>query len=250
MGGAVTMSKPITTTTTTTTDLKPPIRDMVTLIRHHHLTYDQFRHVSQQARKKVGMDRVKKSRTLPQLLTQAELQKFFDACECGSMRDVVLLRVLFYTACRVSELTHIKLDQIDWGESKVFIEQGKGGKDRYVLFAQSFALVLRAYVEGLERGAVWLFESTHRRPITERRVRQIITQYAHKAGITKRVYPHLLRHQMLTYLTASKLTDAQIQLVSGHSSKKSLEIYQHMGLTSVEADYQKAAKNVFDKVHE
>jgi integrase/recombinase XerD len=57
------------------------------------------------------------------------------------------------------------------------------------------------------------------------------------------IHPHLFRHQMLTYLTTKGLSDAQIQLISGHQSKKSLEIYQHLSLQSVEKAYQEAVLN-------
>ena len=56
--------------------------------------------------------------------------------------------------------------------------------------------------------------------------------------------PHLFRHQMLTYLTSKGLTDAQIQLISGHESKKSLEVYQHLSLKSVDKAYQDAVQSV------
>jgi site-specific recombinase XerD len=56
--------------------------------------------------------------------------------------------------------------------------------------------------------------------------------------------PHLFRHQMLTYLTSKGLTDAQIQLISGHESKKSLEVYQHLSLESVDKAYQDAVQSV------
>jgi integrase/recombinase XerD len=58
------------------------------------------------------------------------------------------------------------------------------------------------------------------------------------------VHPHLFRHQMLTWLTAQGLPDAAIQLISGHSSKKSLEIYQHLSLAQVEPGYQRALKQL------
>jgi integrase/recombinase XerD len=64
------------------------------------------------------------------------------------------------------------------------------------------------------------------------------------AGITQPLHPHLFRHQMLTYLTSKGLTDAQIQLISGHESKKSLEVYQHLSLESVDKAYQDAVQNV------
>ena len=57
------------------------------------------------------------------------------------------------------------------------------------------------------------------------------------------IHPHLFRHQMLTYLTTKGLSDAQIQLISGHQSQKSLEIYQHLSLQSVEKAYQEAVLN-------
>ena len=50
----------------------------------------------------------------------------------------------------------------------------------------------------------------------------------------------MFRHQMLTYLTAQRLSDAQLQLISGHESKKSLEVYQHLSLDAVQQDYQEA----------
>ena len=61
---------------------------------------------------------------------------------------------------------------------------------------------------------------------------------------TQPLHPHLFRHQMLTYLTSKGLTDAQIQLISGHESKKSLEVYQHLSLESVDKAYQDAVQSV------
>ena len=62
---------------------------------------------------------------------------------------------------------------------------------------------------------------------------------------TQPLHPHLFRHQMLTYLTSKGLTDAQIQLISGHESKKkNLEVYQHLSLESVYKAYQDAVQSV------
>ena len=64
------------------------------------------------------------------------------------------------------------------------------------------------------------------------------------AGITQPIHPHLFRHQMLTYPTSKGLSDAQIQLVSGHESKQSLEVYQHLSLESVDKAYQDGVQSV------
>ncbi len=61
---------------------------------------------------------------------------------------------------------------------------------------------------------------------------------------TQPLHPHLFRHQMLTYLTSKGLTDAQIQLISGHESKKNLEVYQYLSLESVDKAYQDAVQSV------
>jgi len=75
-------------------------------------------------------------------------------------------------------------------------------------------------------------------------VQQIVSHYARLAELPERLHPHLLRHQMLTWLTAQGLPDAQIQLISGHTSKKSLEVYQHLSLSDVQSGYQKAVKQL------
>lgn len=91
---------------------------------------------------------------------------------------------------------------------------------------------------------IYLFESRLNHQFTPRRIQQIIRQYADRAGIKRSVHPHLLRHQMLTFLTAQGLSDAKIQLISGHGNRKSLELYQHLSLASVEGEYQKAVRNL------
>ena len=58
------------------------------------------------------------------------------------------------------------------------------------------------------------------------------------AELPEHIHPHLLQHHMLTWLTAQGLPDAQIQLISGHASKKSLEVYQHLSLSAVQPSDQ------------
>ena len=137
----------------------------------------------------------------------------------------------------------IKVSDIDLGQSKIFIDQGKGAKDRYLLFPASFRLVLKSHLRANPNNR-YLFESRRCAFFTPRRVQQIVQEYRERAGIIQKVHPHLFRHQMLTYLTARGLSDAQIQLISGHESKKSLEVYQHLSLESVEQAYQDAVRSI------
>src|SRR5208282_1966744 len=208
------------------------------------LGYDDFIYISQQARKKLGLRRGRKERRLPQLLADADLKRFFRAIQdCGDVQHEILLKLLFYTAVRVSELVHIEVGDVDLDACKIFVNRGKGAKDRYILFPASFRLVLKSHLHAAPRNR-YLFETRRFGPFTTRRIQQIVRGYREKAGITQPLHPHLFRHQMLTYLTSKGLTDAQIQLISGHESKKSLEVYQHLSLESVDEAYQDAVQSV------
>ena len=232
------------------TDFVPSKRDaksnavnaLVRTARHERWSYDDFLYVCQQARKKLKLKKPKRARKLPQVLPDADLKKFFAAVEkCRDPQHEIMLRLLLFTGIRVSELVDIKVEDVDFAGSKIFISEGKGSKDRYVLFPESFRLVMQSHLRA-NPGYRWLFETQRRTQFTTRRIQQIVSEYREKAGIKQPVHPHLFRHQMLTYLTNQGLTDAQIQLISGHASKKSLEVYQHISLESVEKAYQAAAK--------
>ena len=217
---------------------------MVRLARKERLDYTDFIYACQQARKKLGLRRPKKERKLPQLLPEAELKKFFRVIQqCGNLQHE--------KSCRnCSSLRQCA--SVNWSGSKSailislsagFVKQGKGQKDRYILFPASFRLVLQSHLRANPKNR-YLFETTRCMPFTTRRVQQIVKQYRDEAGIAQHVHPHLFRHQMITYLTARGLSDSQIQLISGHESKKSLEVYQHLSLKNVEQAYQEAVETL------
>jgi site-specific recombinase XerD len=217
---------------------------LVRLARRERLGYDEFLYVCQQARKKLGLRKPKKERKLPKLLPEADLKRFFREIQnCGDVQHEIMLKLLFYTAVRVSELVHIRVDDVDVEGCRIFIGQGKGGKDRYILFPAGFRLVLKSHIKANPKNTS-LFETRRYGPFTARRVQQIVKYYRDKARIADHVHPHLFRHQMLTFLTSRGLSDAQIQLISGHESKKSLEVYQHLSLESVEHAYQEAVQSI------
>jgi integrase/recombinase XerD len=220
------------------------VGQIVRLARRERLDYADFLYVCQQARRKLGLRKPMKERKLPQLLPEADLKRFFRVIqECGDLQHEIMLKLLFYTAVRVSELVSIRVEDVDTQQCKIFINRGKGSKDRYILFPRSFSLVLRSHLKASPKSR-YLFESQRCMPFTPRRVQQIVQGYRDRAGIAQHVHPHLFRHQMLTYLTAQGLSDAQIQLISGHESKKSLEVYQHLSLDAVEEAYQEVMKSV------
>jgi integrase/recombinase XerD len=213
----------------------------VTIVRREHVDYAGFIDICQRVRKAVGLRKTKSAYKLPQILSDADLARFFQAIqETANVEHELMLRFLLFTSLRVSELVNIKTSDVDLGNCKAFIRQGKGSKDRYILFPASLRMTLATHMKANPRNA-YLFESGQHRAYSPRRIQQLVKLYQERAGITVRMHPHLMRHQFLTWLTKQGLPDSQIQLLSGHSSKKSLEIYQHLSLESVEQAYQAAA---------
>jgi site-specific recombinase XerD len=224
--------------------LNAPAREIVNLIRRHRLSYDALRQATHAARKHLGLKPPTGGRHLPKLLSDVALKAYFKAVDStDNLQHQILLRILLYTGVRVAELCAIRMVDVDLAAGKVFVESGKGDKDRYILFPDAFRLPLKAYVQSRPENE-YLFESQLHRPFSVRRVQQIVVEYADRAGIEEKVHPHLFRHQCLTFLTAQGMTDAAIQLVSGHASKKSLERYQHMSLKDAREPYQEAMKKL------
>ena len=152
-----------------------------------------------------------------------------------------MLRLLFQTAVRVSELCGIQVGDIDLENYKIRINGGKGDKDRYVLFGKSFSTALRTHIAAHPNNR-WLFQTRRNTKYTTRRVQQIVKLYAEQAGVT--ATPHTFRHQCLTWLTRhSGMADAELQLITGHARRETLAIYQHVALDGdLEAKFQEAMK--------
>lgn len=217
-------------------------KQIAAIFRQHELTYDTSRKVVQAARRSLGMIAETKPKRLPQMPSKEELAKFWQTVEtAGNLRDIILLKLAFLTGARNSEIRNIRKDQIDLQENKIYILQGKGSKDRYVLFPDSFSLPLRAYLQTIPKSN-WLFPNTTGSPISSRWFQLIVSKYSRLAGIEVKIHPHKLRHLLLTLLTESGMPDAQIQLISGHANRESLKIYQHVALPGVQAGYEKAMK--------
>jgi len=89
----------------------------------------------------------------------------------------------------------------------------------------------------------YLFENKFGTKYSERWIRQVFQNYCEKAKIG-RIHPHLLRHLMITYLTQKGWTDEQIMLLSGHASKESLKIYQHLSLADIEKKFNEDMRDL------
>ena len=219
---------------------------LLRILRRQRPDYNYVKKVFEHVRRELGFKgRAPKPKSLPALLTEKELTRFYDAVwNVADRTHTVMIKLLLYTGIRNAELANLKLADVDLNGFKIRIEQGKGSKDRYVPFPPSFRGELAQYMENQTgRGANYLFETNRADKFTTRWIREIVKRYAREAGIEKRIYPHLFRHQLLTHLSRKGLLDAQVQIISGHESRKSLEIYQELSLVDVQKDYEQAMQD-------
>jgi integrase len=123
------------------------VRAISSLVRRARLDYDAFRRVCAQMRKEIGLRRPRRSRRLPRILPESSLRRFYQEIDrAGNLQHQIMLRLLFYTAVRLSELVNIVVHDIDLDGCKIFIERGKGDKDRYILFPETLRLILKSHL--------------------------------------------------------------------------------------------------------
>ena len=219
------------------------VSQIARIVRKHGLDYEDWRYVSRRVRQECDLKPVKKPKRLPRVLSTEDFQRFYRVVDqAQDVQHSLMLRLMFYTAVRVSELCNVHMEDVDLQACKIRIEQGKGAKDRYVLFGKSFATALRTHMAAHPRNR-WLFQSRRNSRFSTRRIQQIVKQYAEHAGV--RATPHTFRHQAITWLTRSGMPDAELQLVTGHARRETLTVYQHVAFDErLEERYQRAMKDV------
>jgi integrase/recombinase XerD len=222
---------------------KKMAKKLVRLLRLERPDYAYLKKVFQHTRSILAISPAKVEKRLPELLTDHELVNFYEAV-WHARNPTHMIKRLIFTGLRNAELARVRLQDMDLDHCQVHVVQGKGRKDRSVLFPSTFRGELGQYIHGhRERRAVFLFGSNRLRPYSTRRVRQIIHQCAAAAAIAKRVYPNLFRHQIITFLTGKGTISAKLQLLSGHAEEKSLAIYRDLALADVSGEYVQAMRS-------
>jgi integrase/recombinase XerD len=121
---------------------------------------------------------------------------------------------------------------------------GKGQKDRQVPFPKSFRenLALHAANAG-KLGYTYLFESSWKKPYSDRGIRRMLEKYSEIAGLNRNISPHQLRHFLFTWLKKKGIDDALIQPYSGHENRASLEVYSKLSLSDAQESYDENIKD-------
>lgn len=175
-------------------------------------------------------------RPLPGSLSESDVELLLGAPEISSAlgyRDKTMLETLYATGLRVSELVYLKFEQISFRQGVVRI-LGKGSKERLVPVGEVAMAWLEGYIaqprQSLlgERPCDYLFVTNRAEPMTRQAFWHIIKRHAKKAGITKDLSPHTLRHAFATHLLNHGADLRVVQLLLGHSDLSTTQIYTHI----------------------
>lgn len=175
------------------------------------------------------------------LISIEELKRLLDAPDKNNLkglRDKAILELLFSTGLRVSELCALNAD-IDLKKDEMSV-RGKGDKTRVVFFSNSAKEAIKKYLSARKDLSEALFVSLGKTPnlrsgkqkaknrrLTARSIERIVKHYAIKAGITKKVTPHIIRHSFATDLLQNGADLRSVQMMLGHSSISTTQIYTH-----------------------
>jgi len=195
------------------------------------------------------MDSPRLWRLAPDFLTVSEVDALLSVFRGHSpleIRNKALLELLYASGLRVSELVGVRLDALDF-QNCILKVQGKGDKERLVPFGRSALHSLQRYLEKSrpllvkpgKGNSPLLFLSHNGLPLTRARVWMIVKDAAFLAGITKPVYPHVLRHSFATHLLANGADLRVIQEMLGHSSISTTQIYTHFDSSALQNAHKK-----------
>jgi tyrosine recombinase XerC len=200
----------------------------------------------------------KLDKRLPSFLTLDEVERLLNAPDLSTpqgQRDRALLELLYASGLRVSELVSLDLNQINLDTSEIRV-WGKGSKERVVLMGKPATEALGNYLEQSrpkllgkkKNNAIFLNRYGQRLP--ERSVQRILADYAAKAGIEKRVHPHILRHTFATHLLDGGADLRVVQELLGHARLSSTQIYTHVTKSQARKVYLSAHPGAQEKDNE
>ncbi len=195
---------------------------------------------------------LKKGRGLPEVLFESEVDKLLAAGDGGksdffSVRNRLILELLYSTGCRVSELVGIDITDISVKTGSVLV-RGKGSKERLVFLGEEALRSLHEYLpyrkgrvntQNLSSAKALILNGRGNR-ITRRSVGEIVRKCAEAASVPKKVSPHTFRHSFATHLLDRGADIRVVQEMLGHANLSTTQVYTHLGFNRLKEAYRGA----------
>ena len=167
----------------------------------------------------------RKRQQLPRCLTRDEVRRMLAGV--ANQKHRCILQLLYGAGLRVSEVLALKVTDIDSESMLIHVRNSKGNKDRVVMLSEKLLHDLREYFKKY-RPKDFLFEGQNMSGYSAKSIQNIVKAAAQRAGINRRVTPHMLRHSFATHLIEAGTDIRHVQDLLGHQSLKTTEIYTHI----------------------
>jgi len=175
-----------------------------------------------------SIERPRKEQKLPSILAKEDILKMIDLTK--NIKHKCIISLLYSSGLRRGELLELQLTDIDSKSMLIKVRQAKGNRDRYTVLNQSVLDNLRKYYKAY-KPKLYLFEAIEpERKYSTTSVLKVVNQAAKKAKINQSVHPHMLRHSFATHLLEEGVDLRYIQVLLGHQSSKTTEIYTHVAI--------------------
>ena len=177
------------------------------------------------------IERPRKESKLPKVISKEEVLDIIEST--NNLKHRCIVQLLYGSGLRRSELLNLRINDIDSKRMLVRVEGSKGNKDRVTLLSKTALRDLRKYYIKYEP-QLFLFEGKKGMKYSAASVLKIVREAADRAQIRTPVTPHVLRHSFATHLLEAGTDLRQIQVLLGHGSSKTTEIYTHVATNTFE----------------
>ena len=178
----------------------------------------------------------KGKRRLPKILSEEELNVFFNACENYMYKTIFMM--IYGSGLRISEATNIRIEDIDSKKMRLFVRNGKGERERYTVLPKASLEMLREcyrrYKPNHPEG--YMFLNREGNPLKVEQLRVFFRRYRRKAGISEEFIVHSLRHSFATRLVEEGVPLVQVKELLGHSCIRSTMTYVHVANNMQQVD--------------
>jgi len=192
------------------------------------------------------LEPVKLSKALPTFLTIDEIERLFSVIDTSTppgQRDRTMLELFYSSGLRVSELIDLKIGNIH-RKDMILLVFGKGSKERAVPYSDDAAEYLHHYLDRMRHRLIkqgdfneYVFINNRGGKFSRQGIWKKLKQFAKAAGITKDVSPHKLRHTFATHLLEGGADLRSVQMLLGHASINTTEIYTHVEQTAIKKEF-------------
>ncbi len=171
----------------------------------------------------------KSSHKLPSVLNREEVNKLFAVTY--NLKHRLVLMLLYYSGMRLHEVLNLTWENLDFERGTIHLKVTKGSKERVIFLHEKVKNIIQTF--NLQKTGL-VFQSNLMKKYNQRSIQMIVRQAAKKAGITKRVTPHTLRHSFATHLLEAGADIRSIQTLLGHKNLQTTQIYTHVANKNIQ----------------